>query len=58
MQRRPNPKKLNKQIVYALDGAEDITFATTTQAQLEKATATTKLWQKITEDGEPTRMNL
>jgi DNA-binding HxlR family transcriptional regulator len=51
-------KKLNKQIVYALDGAEDITFATTTQAQLEKATATTKLWQKITEDGEPTRMNL
>lgn len=49
-------KKLNKQIIYALDDAEDIAFATTTQEQLQKATATAKLWQKI--DDELTHISL
>lgn len=51
-------KKLNKQIVYALDGTDDITFATTTQEQLGAATATSKPWHKIIEDGEPVRIGL
>lgn len=51
-------KKLNKQILYALDGADDITFTTTTQEQLGAATAISKPWHKITEDGEPVRINL
>lgn len=49
-------KKLNKQIIYALDDTDDIAFATTTQEQLQKATATSKLWQKI--DDELTRISL
>ncbi len=51
-------KKLNKQILYALDGTDDIAFATTTQEQLGAATATGKPWQKITEDGEPVHISL
>lgn len=54
----PTQKKLNKQIRYALDDTEDIAFATATQEQLGAATATSKLWCKITEDGEPTRISL
>lgn len=50
--------KLNKQIRYALDGADDIAFATTTQEQLGAATVSSKLWHKITEDDEPTRTSL
>ena len=50
--------KLNRQIARAHDGAEDITFATTTQEQLQKATATTKLWQKIDDEDEPARIGL
>ncbi len=51
-------KKLNKQILYALDDTDDITFATTTQEQLGAAAATSKPWHKITEDGEPARISL
>lgn len=51
-------KKLNKQILYALDGTDDITFATTIQRQLGATTATSKPWLKITEDGEPVHIGL
>lgn len=54
----PTQKKLGKQIRYALDDTEDIAFATATQEQLGAATATSKLWCKITEDGELTHISL
>ena len=57
-QDEPTQKKLNKQIRYALNDTEDIAFATTTQEQLGAATATSRLWHKITEDTEPTRTSL
>lgn len=57
-QDEPTQTKLNKQITYVLDGAEDITFATTIQEQLQKATPTSKLWQKIDEEQEPAHIGL
>ena len=57
-QDEPTQKKLNKQIRYALDDTEDIAFATITQEQLQKATTTSKLWQKIDEEQEPARIGL
>lgn len=57
-QDEPTQKKLGKQICYALKDTEDIAFATTTQEQLGAATATSRLWHKITEDTEPTRTSL
>ena len=54
-------KKLNRQIYRAVEEEEmwdEIMFATTTKEQLGAATATSKLWHKITEDNEPARMSL
>lgn len=54
-------KKLNRQIRRAVeeeDMWDEIIFATTTREQLETATATSKPWYKMCEDGDMTRMGL
>jgi DNA-binding HxlR family transcriptional regulator len=54
-------KKLNRQIYRAIeeeDMWDEITFATVTREQLEKATATSKLWQRIDEERELAHMSL
>lgn len=54
-------QKLSRQIRRALeekDITDEITFVTATREQLDKATATTKLWQKIDDEGELTYISL
>lgn len=54
-------KKLNRQIHRAIeeeDMWDEIMFATTTQEQIGKATATSKPWQRIDEDTEPLHISL